>query len=176
MMHKILIPLLLVALPVVAEPVYSYKDSNGNTVYSSERPPANVKSEQVRLPKLQTVPSQDTPSDNQARARFTEEQLPAISRVVIEGIPDEEALRANNGTFTVTVALQTAARVLPTSFRYQLLLDGKPYGAPQSSNSFTLTNVDRGQHTLQAQIVNNGMVVASSESYTFTVQRVAVGN
>lgn len=175
-MHKLLIPLLLVALPVVAEPVYSYKDSSGNTVYTSERPPANVKSEEVRLPKLQTVPSQNNSSNNQNQARFTEEERPNINRVVIEGIPDEEALRANNGTFTVTVALQTEARVLPTSYRYQLLLDGTPYGAPQSSNSFTLTNVDRGQHTLQAQIVNNGMVVASSESYTFTVQRVARGN
>lgn len=172
-MRKILFPLLLIVLPVAAQPVYSYKDSDGNTVYTNERPPANINAEQVRLPKIQTAPSQNTSTNNQDPGFKVNESKPTITKVVISGIPDEEALRANNGTFTVSVLLQTEARVLPSSYRYQLLLDGKPYGATQSSNSFTLTNVERGDHTIQANIVSNNTVVASSEVESFTVQRVA---
>ncbi len=172
-MRKILFPLLLIVLPVAAQPVYSYKDSDGNTVYTNEQPPANVNAEQVRLPKIQTIPSQNTSTDSQDPGFKINDSKPNITKVGISGIPDEEALRANNGTFTVSIVLDTSSRFLPSSYQYQLLLDGKPYGAAQASNSFTLTNIDRGTHTIQAQVLNNGAVIASSDSQSFTIQRVA---
>lgn len=173
-MRKILFPLLLIALPVAAQAVYSYKDSNGNTVYTNERPPANINAEQVKLPKIQTVPSQNNSTNNQNPGFKINEAQPTITKVGISGIPNEEALRANNGTFSVTIVLDTTSRFLPSSYQYQLLLDGKPYGNAQASNSFTLTNIDRGEHTLQAKVLNNGTVIASSESQSFTIQRATV--
>ncbi|MFD1260964.1 DUF4124 domain-containing protein [Entomomonas asaccharolytica] len=173
-MRKILFPLLLIVLPVAAQPVYSYKDSDGNTVYTNEQPPANINAEQVRLPKIQTVPSQNTSTDSQDPGFRINNSTPSITKVGISGIPDEEALRANDGTFTVSVMLDTTSRFLPSSYQYQLLLDGRPYGAAQASNSFTLTNIDRGTHTIQAQVVNNGAVVASSDPESFTIQRVSI--
>ncbi|UYZ85116.1 DUF4124 domain-containing protein [Entomomonas sp. E2T0] len=172
-MRKILFPLLLIVLPVAAQPVYSYKDSDGNTVYTNEQPPANVNAEQVKLPKIQTVPSQNSSTNGQDPGFKINDSKPTITKVGITGIPDEEALRANNGTFTVSIVLDTSARFLPSSYQYQLLLDGKPYGAAQASNSFTLTNIDRGEHTIQGQILNNGVVIASSDPQSFTTQRVS---
>jgi len=172
-MRKALLPLLLVALPVMAQPIYSYKDSNGNIVYTNQQPPANTNAEQVNLPKIQTISTGELKKELNSNNQSAQEKQPIINNVMLQGIPDEEALRANNGNFTVTVILDSLDRV-PPSYQYQLLLDGKPYGqGPQASPSFALTNIDRGTHTIQAQILNRGAVVASSNAETFTLQRAA---
>lgn len=36
----------------------------------------------------------------------------------------------------------------------QLLVDGAPYGAPGRATQVTLTDVDRGEHQLQAVVVD----------------------
>lgn len=173
-MRKTLIPLLLVALPLAAQTVYSYKDSNGNTVFT-EQPPSNVNAEPVKLPSnTQNVADETTTSSQAApQKKAPKAQQPIITHVAITGLPkDDGSLRANDGTFTVSVQIQSTGPSLP-SYTYQIIFDGQPYGAPQSSNSFTFTDVDRGKHTMQANVFNNGMLIANSAVETFTVQRVA---
>lgn len=173
-MRKILLPMLLVALPAMAQTVYTYKDSEGNPVFTNEPPPAGVKVEDVVFPPLQRISSEPTQQNNiNAITGVTTEQAPNISGVTLVGIPDGESLRQNNGTFPVTIALNASTRVLPSSYQFQILLDGKPYGSPQSSPSFTLTNIDRGTHTIVGQVLNNGVVVASSSTESFTLQRIS---
>lgn len=170
-MRKALLSLLCLAFPILAQPVYSYKDSNGNTVYTSDQPPANVHAEQVKLPTIQTMPT-NKPS-NPTITREPTMVAPIISEVRIDGIPTDGTLRENDGSFTVTISLQTAnnTSTLPPSYLYQLLLDGKPYGEPQSSPSFMLVNLDRGDHTIQANIFNKNVIIASSDVKTFTLKR-----
>lgn len=178
-MRKALLPLLLVTVPVIAQPIYSYKDNNGNIVYTNQQPPANTQAEEVKLPKIQTMPAENL---QKALKKETENnsqpnnKQPTISNVVISGIPSDEALRANNGTFTVTVSLNTADSVtsLPATYLYALLLDGKLYAGPQADPKFILANIDRGTHSIQAQVVKNGQIVATSNVETFTLQRVKV--
>ncbi|AWM81048.1 hypothetical protein DKL61_12230 [Gammaproteobacteria bacterium ESL0073] len=64
-MRKTLIPLLLVALPLAAQTVYSYKDSNGNTVFT-EQPPSNVNAEPVKLPSNTQNVADETTTSSQA--------------------------------------------------------------------------------------------------------------
>lgn len=173
-MRKTLIPLLLVALPLAAQTVYSYKDSNGNTVFT-EQPPSNVNAEPVQLPaNTQNVAEETMPAPPAApQTKEPKAQQPIISQVTIMGLPkDDGSLRANGGTFTVSIQIQSTGQPLH-NYTYQILFDGQPYSAPQSSNSFTFTDVNRGTHTMQANVFSNGMLIASSAVETFTVQRVA---
>lgn len=178
-MRKALLPLLLVTVPVIAQPIYSYKDNNGNIVYTNQQPPANTQAEEVKLPKIQTMPAENLPKALKKETENNSQpnnKQPTISNVVISGIPSDEALRANNGTFTVTVSLNTADSVtsLPATYLYALLLDGKLYAGPQADPKFILANIDRGTHSIQAQVVKNGQIVATSNVETFTLQRVKV--
>ena len=84
-------------------------------------------------------------------------------------IPDDEAMRANNGTFSVGVILQPA---LATSHQLQLLLDGQPSGSPSNRPPLQLSNVPRGDHQLAVQVLSGGRVLQQSAAITFTVQRV----
>ena len=58
----------------------------------------------------------------------------------------------------------------------KLLLDGQPYGTPNASGAFLLSNIDRGDHCLVVQVLQGAQVVQSSAPMIFTVQRVHIGN
>ncbi|MCL6704327.1 DUF4124 domain-containing protein [Pseudomonas sp. T1.Ur] len=160
--------LLLLALPAAAQ-IYKYTDADGNTAYSNQ-PPDGVPAQAVELPPLNSVELQapanpdtsPTQEDNNA-PRKTYEQLE------LTDIPTEEALRANNGTFTVGVRSQPR---LQGPHLFRLLLDGQPYGQPSNVPRLQLVNIDRGEHSLAVQVIDGERLVQQSETVTFTVQRV----
>ena len=80
-----------------------------------------------------------------------------------------EDLRANNGTFTVTVLIKPR---LQGPHLLRLLLDGQPYGQPGNVPILQLVNIDRGEHRLAVQVIDGENVVQQSPAVTFTVQRV----
>jgi hypothetical protein len=58
----------------------------------------------------------------------------------------------------------------------QLFLDGKAVGSG-SSTSFSLPDVERGAHVLQARVVgSNGITIIASPSVTFYVQKASVNS
>jgi hypothetical protein len=72
----------------------------------------------------------------------------------------------NSGAVPVAVIVQGAAYT--TDHRVRVLLDGKPYGTDQRSLQFTLQGVERGEHTLQIQLLDNKEAVrATSPAVTF---------
>jgi hypothetical protein len=84
-------------------------------------------------------------------------------------LPTEEALRANNGTFTVSVLINPR---LKGPHRLRLLLDNQPYGQPSNVPILQLVNIDRGEHSLAVQVIDGQNIVQQSPTVTFTVQRV----
>lgn len=160
--------LLLVALPVAAQ-IYKYTDAHGNTAYSNQ-PPDGRASETVELPPLNSV-------ESQPQARPTSpptEQPQAVApyqTLALTDIPTDEALRANNGTFTVGVAI--APRLAPEHL-LRLVLAEQPYGQPSNVPRLQLTNIDRGEHRLAVQVIDQQGVLQQSPTVTFTVQRVHV--
>jgi hypothetical protein len=159
--------LLLIALPAAAQ-IYKYTDANGNTVYS-DHSPDGVQAQTVDLPPLNSVepqaPSAPTPVPTDSR------QPPRNVYEVLElgGLPDDEALRANNGTFTVNV--QIKPRLQPPH-QLRLVLDDQPYGQPSNVPILQLVNVDRGEHRLAVQVINGEAIIQQSPAVVFTVQRV----
>ncbi|WP_248744184.1 MULTISPECIES: DUF4124 domain-containing protein [unclassified Pseudomonas] len=158
--------LLLIALPAAAQ-IYKYTDANGNTVYS-DHSPDGVKAQPVELPPLNSVQPQapSAPSSdaaNRAPARNAYEVLE------LTGLPTEEALRANNGTFTVSVLIKPR---LQPPHQLRLLLDDAPYGQPSNVPILQLVNVDRGEHRLAVQVIDGEAIIQQSPAVVFTVQRV----
>jgi len=81
--------------------------------------------------------------------------------VAITTPADGETVHDNEGNLRVALAIEGAGETPKT----RLLLDGSPYGPDQCAPSFTLNNIDRGQHTLQAQLIDSeGRVIAVSQS------------
>lgn len=149
--------------------IYKYIDAAGNTAYSNQ-PPDGVKAQPVELPPLNSVVRQP-PGEPVAPAQSNSREQPGSAYQVLEltGLPTEEALRANNGTFTVSVLIQPR---LQGAHRLRLLLDDQPYGQPSNVPILQLVNIDRGEHRLAVQVIDGQNVVQQSPTVTFTVQRV----
>jgi len=159
--------LLLIALPAAAQ-IYKYTDANGNTAYSNQ-PPDGVQAQPLELPPLNRVEPQ-APSAPQAPTA-EQPQPPRIAYEVLElaGLPTDEALRANNGTFTVNVLIKPR---LQPPHQLRLLLDDQPYGQPSNVPVLQLINIDRGEHRLAVQVIDGQTVIQQSPPAVFTVQRV----
>jgi len=159
--------LLLIALPAAAQ-IYKYTDANGNTAYSNQ-PPDGVQAQPVELPPLNRVEPQ-APSAPQAPAA-EQPQPPRNAYEILElsGLPTDEALRANNGTFTVNVLIKPR---LQPPHQLKLLLDDQPYGQPSNVPVLQLVNIDRGEHRLAVQVIDGQTVIQQSPPAVFTVQRV----
>ncbi|WP_162674487.1 hypothetical protein [Vibrio variabilis] len=86
--------------------------------------------------------------------------------------PQHDAtIRNNAGDFSVSAFLKGS---LNEEQALQLLLDGKPYGSPQTTTSWRLTNIDRGTHTLTIRVQQSGKVIASSDTITVHLHRASV--
>lgn len=163
--------LLSLAFSATAQ-IYKYTDADGNTAYSNQ-PPDGTRSQPVELPPLNSVERQQVAPPKTSPAQNSSQQASSATYEVLEltGLPSEEALRANNGTFTVGVALQPR---LQGAHRLRLVLDGQPYGQPSNVPRLQLVNVDRGEHSLAVQVLDGETVVQQSPTATFTVQRVHI--
>ncbi|MFJ4197746.1 DUF4124 domain-containing protein [Pseudomonas sp. NPDC089534] len=158
--------LLLIALPAAAQ-IYKYTDANGHTVYS-DHAPEGVPSQPVELPPLNRVATQP-PAAPPADADTREPARSTYETLELTGLPTEEALRANNGTFTVGVLIKPR---LKPPHQLRLLLDDEPYGQPSNLPTLQLVNVDRGEHRLAVQVIDGQSVVQQSPPVSFSVQRV----
>ncbi|MBX9408964.1 DUF4124 domain-containing protein [Pseudomonas baetica] len=159
--------LLLVAVPAAAQ-IYKYTDANGHTVYS-DHSPDGVKAQSVELPPLNTVEPQTPSTPSTPTAETSEPPRSAYNILELAGLPSEEALRANNGTFTVNVLIKPRLQV-PHQLR--LVLDDEPYGQPSNVPILQLVNVDRGEHRLAVQVIDGETIIQQSLPVVFTVQRV----
>jgi hypothetical protein len=151
---------LLLAGPAAADTVYRWVDENGKVHYSD----TPVKNAQVFDSKENTrnevkVSHGNIKSQDQAEP-IADADIQYQVNIVS---PTEEAtVRDNNGDFSAQISIFPEA---PRGTLIQLVLDGKPYGQAQTSPNFDLKAVERGEHTLIAQLVSqSGKVLASSSS------------
>jgi hypothetical protein len=168
--------LLVFALPAAAQ-IYKYTDASGNTAYSNQ-PPNGTKAETVELPPLNSVetvvpaappPLPATQNQNQNQNK---QSAAAYQVLALKDLPEEEALRANNGSFTVGVAIEPR---LQPGHLLQLVVDGAPYGQPTNIPRLQVLELDRGEHSFSVQVLENQRSVQQSETVNLTVQRVHAG-
>ncbi|MGY3640559.1 MULTISPECIES: DUF4124 domain-containing protein [Pseudomonas] len=159
--------LLLITLPAAAQ-IYKYTDANGNTAYSNQ-PPDGVQAQPVELPPLNRVEPQAPSAPQAPTAEQPQPPRNAYEILELAGLPTDEALRANNGTFTVNVLIKPR---LQSPHQLRLVLDDEPYGQPSNVPVLQLVNIDRGEHRLAVQVIDGQTVIQQSPPAVFTVQRV----
>lgn len=146
--------------------VYKRVNPDGSVEYS-DQPIEGA--EVMKVPKGSTFTMPEG-SPRQAASTETKQEEP---KVIYESLEitrpmNDEAIRSNEGKIT---ALARSVPALASDHRFRWNMDGTPVqevNAPE----LRLNNVNRGTHTLQAQIVDaDGKVVISSETITFHLMR-----
>src|SRR3954469_7142739 len=86
-----------------------------------------------------------------------------------------DVVHNNEGIMRVDVQLDPAIDRAAEAVR--ILLDGKPAAPDSVSNSFTLEGVERGEHWLQALLIDGqGHTVQVSDTIFFTMWQASVNN
>jgi len=147
--------------PAFAE-VYRSVDADGNVAYT-DRPSPDA--EKVWIDKVQTIPAgtdefKYTPPEKPDLGNYTE--------LEIVNPENNHVFTGNTGEVTVSVTIQPALR---DSDSFIFYMDGQKKGDSRS-NSFQMTNLDRGTHTVKVDVVNqDGKSLKSSATVSFTVKR-----
>lgn len=160
--------LMLAALPAWAQ-IYKYTDAEGNTAYSNE-PPQGTAAQTVDLPPLNSVQAQTpiAPMAPVPRPPRNNENTHTYDTLQLNDFPSGDAMRDNDGTFTVGVLIAPRLR---EEHRLRLLMDGEPYGQPTNVPRLQVVNLDRGEHSMAVQVLYNDKVVQQSPTVTFSLQR-----
>jgi len=158
-----------IALPAAAQ-IYKYTDANGNTVFTNQ-PPEGQAAEAVELPPTNTVESQPPSVVEQAEPAAA--QVASYKVLQLTDVPSDEALRANNGTFTVGVQIEPR---LQPGHLLRLLLDGQPHGQAANVTRLQLVGVARGEHSLAVEVLSGDQPIQQSATVTFTLQRVSTSS
>ena len=174
-MQAILVFLCL-ALPAVVfggAEVYRWVDDEGQVHYSDRPSPgADRVAIEVTPPSSSPAPSASAPG----RATSSAEGQPAAAAyksLTIQAPGQDEVLWNIEGQLDVAVALQPS---LQPGHTLQLLLDGQSVAELTGSTRARLSDVYRGQHTLQARIQDeSGATLMQASPVTFFVQQTALG-
>lgn len=159
----------LVLLPTLVfsqgKVVYKVVHADGSVTYTDVPQPGAVAidtntANSVTMPRMSTPP----PPVPVAKAR----PQSSYDLLIIQPQP-EASIRSNNGNVTIRANLSPSA-----AGNYRLLLDEKLAGHSQNGD-FALQNVDRGEHKLQIQFIDNsGKIIASSPTQRFYLHRASL--
>lgn len=172
-MRKWLILLtLLAAGPTAAVPVWKWVDASGQVHYTDVPVPG---AERIELTGVQSIPAPRQPSNALAgRTATAALERPAYQRFVIVSPAQQQTLWNIGAILNVQVDISPALR---EGDRIDVFLDGQRVNVNATSTQFTVPDVYRGVHALQAVIVDsNGEDVLRSLAVTFMVQQTSVLN
>lgn len=159
---------LLTAIPSGMAQVYAYKDAEGHTVFTDQprpgaKPLALTPSNRISAPAA-PLRRAAKPAPRVALAHYQ------MLRILLP-LPDA-GVQQESGALIVTV---TSDPALMEGHYYRLLLDDNTVGDPSRSPVFSLQNVDRGEHSLAVEIIDDrGHVVERTPPQPFAMQRISL--
>jgi hypothetical protein len=165
---KRLLILLLLAGSAHAE-VYKSINADGEVVYSDTRTKG---AEAMKLPALPTYTPPPVTPTTATEAKPAEKA--AYEDMVFVQPEDDATIRNNQGIINAELKLTPALRRV---HRIQFYLDGEAYGEPGKSIRTTMSNVDRGEHSLTASVLDaDGESVISSAPVIVHLHRESIYN
>jgi len=173
-MRTLAVTLMLFACSLaLAQTVYKWVDENG-VVHYSDQPHPNAEKIHVKAIQTYKPAALDTAVAGAPGATPTTTPGPAYQGCAVVQPQDGQDF-ANIPSLNIVV--QTDPMLLPgvhifVSLDGQPLNEGKPTGG-----QFTLSPVDRGTHSLQAQVRNpDGSIMCQTPSVTFNVHQASIAN
>lgn len=154
-------------LGLAAAPVYESVGSDGEVSFSDR---ATRDATELTVPTVQTYDAPGTATSVFEASRPDEEPRGYAEFKVLTPAPDE-TFRNNGGSVPLRLALSPGLRVTD---EIKVFMDGTEVGGGRST-SVELDNVDRGGHTVYAEVVNeHGQRVVRSDSVTFHLHRTSI--
>ncbi|GHB32165.1 DUF4124 domain-containing protein [Salinicola rhizosphaerae] len=156
----------------LAAPVYRHIDAQGNVVYSDE-PQAGSRVDLAPI----TVVDPSAPHDADSVRSMTPAPSPEAAfeyaRFAIASPGNEQTIPTGQaGNVQVKLSIEPALR---RQDRVQLRVDGKVRQSPMHSSVFALSQLERGEHRLQAELVDGqGQTRLATPPVTIYVQRASV--
>lgn len=158
--------LFIACASVLAEKVYKVVQPDGTILFTDSPQPGDL-AEEVQVQPINTAPPLVSPTDAFDDSPAAELEQ-GYSQVRITSPANDVSIRDNAGNVQVDVKLTPPLR---SGDKVELLLNGQSIGGG-GKTAFTLTDMERGTHSLQAVVKSpSGQVIARSESVTFTLQR-----
>lgn len=160
--------LFILAMPTKANnaaKIYVWRNESGVLVFSDSPRPGAEEAEEAELkPHHNTMPSVDT-----SILDIKPKEIKEVYQVEIIQPVNNATVRDNTGSVYISGRIKP---VFTRGYHIQLYLDGKPYEKPQQQAMFLLRDIDRGEHQVRLELINNnGKVIASSDLVTFYMHR-----
>ena len=163
-----LLCLMLAVSAAQAGKIYKYTLSNGDVVYTDKPPPPADQGEAITLEPLQGFSLPRPPPLEDSTAKKQEPEPVGYKEFKVTSPSDDATIRDNGGNVRVSLTLTPGLR---SGHRIEVMMDGQPIGSG-SGTSITLTEVDRGTHTVQAAVKDSeGKEIARSNSVIFHLRR-----
>lgn len=162
--------LMLALGSVQAGKITKYTLSNGEVIYADKPPPEAISGEEVTVEPLQgfRVPAAPPLEDSTADKDQDDKDDGNYKEFKVTSPTNDATIRDNGGNVRVSLSLSPSLR---SGHSIEVMMDGQSIGSGQGT-SVTLTEVDRGTHTVQASVKDNqGKEIARSNSVIFHLKR-----
>lgn len=162
----LLLLLSLLVAPVNAA-VYKWTDSSGQVHYTDQRKEG---AQPVDLPEPSVYTPVPVPSATQSPGTGAGDAAVSDYDLLEVSTPTEgETIRNNEGKVTVGLRLEPTLRQGDV---IELFLDGEKIPGELSTTGATLSNLNRGSHSLKARVIDaSGQELISSQPVTFYLRR-----
>jgi hypothetical protein len=129
--------------------VYKHVDKDGNITFT-DNPPPNSQAVDLQAPNTVAPPAASAyPPSSRAAAK--PESTSDNYKLSITSPADETIIARGPGNFSVSASITPA---LSNGHMLQLFMDGSPLQAAQTGSSWSLTNVFRGEHSIEVAVVD----------------------
>ena len=178
---KILFTIIIVFPLLAHAAVYKHVDEEGRLIKFSDQPqkpgdkpldmPKPAMEYKSEAPPKKAKPQRKTNQPvRKEKERKEKKSVIAYTAVAIMKPENNEAIRANSGSFPIEVVSQPTLDNR-SGHRYVIMVDGEKH-TQNTSNKFNLENMERGEHSISVEIWDReGNSMASSSSTTIYVLR-----
>lgn len=149
-------------LYAASEKIYSWLDANGVQVFSDI---ARDGAEEINIRVSNNINS----SGSSSKSSLPETVIQSSYQVEITQPQSDATIRDNTGSVFISSLVKPR---FEQGFMLQLFLDNQAIATPQNNATFLLNNVDRGEHAIKIELLNDkGKIIASSQVRTFFLHK-----
>ena len=161
---------LLLAAPFAAHAakIYKWTDAQGNVIYTDTPLPGAVELHTPTEPAgvVPVPPGERTEPKERAAGPAA-----AYDALTVMAPADGEVLQNTEGWVDVSLSIAPALRVAD-GHAFRLRLDGQTLDARYPGGKIALSNIPRGEHTLEAEVVDRaGAVLVTSAAVDFSMHQ-----
>ncbi len=162
-MWRLLIILCISTTTLEAQDVYKTIDENGNVIYTDE--PPDLEAQPLDLPPLNI--SDPIPIRSYSNTQKNSRTQKKVDFKILSPTHDQ-SIWGTGATLAVSFSMDID---FTQGLEIKVLIDGVEK-AKQHSQSFSIANINRGEHQVSAQLIDSqGTVISSTASVTFFMRQ-----